>query len=110
MLLHVSYIGTEEIIFIAGETKSSFSFVSIKWETDGGFEKSGPSVDEVLFTVDSLTADKPLVIKKTNLPETTASDRGIIFTGKDGSKKYYYISYSGDDELELSLFEFESTD
>lgn len=103
---YIDNIGTEKLIFIAYEAKSGFSFVSIKWEMDNGFEKSGPSVDKTLFTVDNLTPKKPLVIMKTNIPETTTSDRGITFTDKDGNEKLFYISYSGLDEL--VLFEFDN--
>lgn len=99
-------IGTEKLIFIADEEKGSFSFVSIEWETEDVFEKSGPSVDQILFTVDNLTPEKPLVINNTNIPEIPPSNRGIIFKDQDGNEKYYYIAYSGKDGL--GLYEFDN--
>lgn len=100
-------IGTEDIIIVADEVKSDFSFMSIKWETVGAFEKANPSVDKILFSIDQLTPEKPLVIKKTNIPEIIQSDRGIKFTDKNGNERFYLIDYTGLSELEY--FEFVNT-
>lgn len=98
-------IGTEQIIFIAIEAKSDVSYVSIKWDIDDGFTKSGPSVDQTLFTVDTLTPEKPLVIKNTFIPEIPPSDRGITFKDKDGNERFFIIDYNGKDEMVLYEFE-----
>jgi hypothetical protein len=90
-----------KIIFRTNVTVKDFKFIAI--EPDDEAEGAEYTETAVLYSLDELSPEKPLVV--TWLEIGLMPHRGISFTDENGSEKYFYLAQSGEDGY-LLLIEF----
>ncbi len=74
----------------ASETITGVQFGQLDW-----FETESYQMDEVLFTIDTMTPDQPFLAQVTFWGDFTTY--GLSFTDESGTERHYYMMISGKD-------------
>ncbi|MDR2946302.1 MAG: ankyrin repeat domain-containing protein [Candidatus Adiutrix sp.] len=88
------------IIFRANVAAKDFKFIAVEYDQEAG----GIKPSEVLYSLDELLPEKPLVV--TWMERGSFPHRGISFLDENNATRYFHLSVSGEDGSVL-LVEFE---
>jgi len=92
--------GLARMVFTTESTVRDFRFLEIQFNHNFFNENADENerhynVESVLYTLDELTPEIPLVVTGVNLGSTAVAANGFSFVDEDGETRYFLIQVSG---------------